>query len=207
MAYTAVLFDIGGVLVRTDDPAPRTALAARFGLTRAQLDALVFGSEAAHACEMGTASILDVWEHARRSLGFAPGDLPDFQARFWAGDRLDRDLWGFMAGLRPRLRTGLLTNSWWSDPFDFLSELYGLSRRECAATVDAAISSNREGVRKPDARIFQVALEQLGTAPAETIFVDDFPANIAAAQALGLRGVLFTAPGPARAEISALLGL
>jgi len=69
------------------------------------------------------------------------------------------------------------------------------------------VDSSEVGVRKPDARIFGIALERLGGIdPARAIFVDDFEANVAAAQALGMRGVLVRDDyAPALEEIQGLL--
>ncbi len=53
------------------------------------------------------------------------------------------------------------------------------------------IDSSEIGIRKPDRRIFEVALLKLGGIdPTRAIFVDDFAANVEAAEALGMRGVL-----------------
>jgi putative hydrolase of the HAD superfamily len=53
------------------------------------------------------------------------------------------------------------------------------------------VDSSEIGIRKPDPRIFEHALEKLGVVdPERAIFVDDYPANVAAADALGMRGVL-----------------
>ena len=53
------------------------------------------------------------------------------------------------------------------------------------------IDSSEIGIRKPDRRIFEAALEKLGGIdPTRTVFVDDFAANVEAAEALGMRGVL-----------------
>lgn len=53
------------------------------------------------------------------------------------------------------------------------------------------VDSSEIGIRKPDPRIFEHALEKVGgIEPARAIFVDDFPANIEAANSLGMRGVL-----------------
>jgi len=41
-------------------------------------------------------------------------------------------------------------------------------------------------VAKPDPGIYAIALERLQAAPADALFIDDTPANVAAAQALGL---------------------
>ena len=68
------------------------------------------------------------------------------------------------------------------------------------------IVSGREGVAKPDARIFEIALERMGGLPPETVlFADDSRANVEAARALGFQAVLFEGPeaGP-RAVAEAL---
>lgn len=59
---------------------------------------------------------------------------------------------------------------------------------------DEIVVSGREGVTKPDARIYEILFERAGRAPEELVFVDDVPRNIAAAQNLGMAGVLY-APG------------
>jgi epoxide hydrolase-like predicted phosphatase len=71
------------------------------------------------------------------------------------------------------------------------------------------VDSSEIGIRKPDPRIFLHALEKLGGVAAErAIFVDDYPANVAAAKALGMRGVLMEDDfDPALRELEALLGL
>jgi len=70
------------------------------------------------------------------------------------------------------------------------------------------VDSSEVGVRKPDARIFEIALERLGGIdPARAIFVDDFEANVLAAQSLGMRGVWMRDDyAPAIGEIEKLLG-
>ncbi len=61
--------------------------------------------------------------------------------------------------------------------------------------------SARLGMVKPDRTIFEHVLQELG-APAEDVtFVDDRPANVEAAAALGIRGVLFTGVDDLRAEL------
>jgi len=55
---------------------------------------------------------------------------------------------------------------------------------------DHLIDSSEVGVRKPDPRIFELALARLGVPAARTVFLDDYPGNVEAARRLGLRGVL-----------------
>jgi putative hydrolase of the HAD superfamily len=48
------------------------------------------------------------------------------------------------------------------------------------------------GIAKPDPAIYLHTCEKLGVSPTETIFLDDKPENIAAANSVGLHGILFT---------------
>lgn len=57
---------------------------------------------------------------------------------------------------------------------------------------------------KPGAAIYRAVLERLGAGPAEVIFLDDRPDNVASAAELGIRSVLFADPGSARAELARL---
>ncbi len=59
---------------------------------------------------------------------------------------------------------------------------------------DTIVVSGRERVTKPDARIYEILFERSGRAPDELVFVDDVARNIAAAQKLGMAGILY-APG------------
>ena len=83
-------------------------------------------------------------------------------------------------------RTGVITNSVreWIDRVDAAlpyDELF-----------DVVIDSCRVGLRKPDPRIFRLALDRLQVAPELVLFVDDRPGNVAAAAALGMQTVAAT---------------
>lgn len=54
------------------------------------------------------------------------------------------------------------------------------------------VVSGEERVKKPDPRIFELAIRRFGLDPAVTLFVDDAPPNIATAARLGFRTHHFT---------------
>jgi epoxide hydrolase-like predicted phosphatase len=56
---------------------------------------------------------------------------------------------------------------------------------------DAAVFSCAEGTRKPEQKIYEIALERLGVKPHEAIFIDDRADFIAGAQQLGIQTILF----------------
>jgi putative hydrolase of the HAD superfamily len=55
---------------------------------------------------------------------------------------------------------------------------------------EIVIDSCVAGVRKPDPAIFRLALDALDVEPTAAVFLDDHPANVAAAEALGMRAIL-----------------
>ncbi len=61
---------------------------------------------------------------------------------------------------------------------------------------DGEVVSCEEHTVKPEPQIYEILLERYGLDPRETLFVDDRPANIAAAERLGIRGKLFDARRP-----------
>ncbi|NDU72448.1 HAD-IA family hydrolase [Actinomadura sp. DSM 109109] len=91
-------------------------------------------------------------------------------------------------------RTALLSNSWGNEyPRDLFADLF-----------DAVVISCEVGMRKPDERIFRHALDLLGLAASECVFIDDIEHNVRAAEALGIRGVLHTGPDTTIAELRAM---
>ena len=77
------------------------------------------------------------------------------------------------------------------------------ARNPFMACFDSGVFSARVGLIKPDPAIFLLAAERFGAAPAELVFIDDHPPNIAAARALGWDGFVFTGAEQAQAELAA----
>jgi len=201
-AVRAIIFDLGGVILRTEDTQPRAGLAQRLGFTYAALDAIVFNNSTAQRAERGQATPDEVWAEAARLLNLPPDEIPRVRREFFAGDRVDQDLIALIHSLRGDYKTALLSNTWFSDLPRFLREDLGIPD-----TFDVVISSAREGLAKPDPRIFQVTLEALGIEAAEAVFVDDNLANVQAAGQLGIRAVRFFSVSQMRQDLGAFIRL
>jgi 2-haloacid dehalogenase len=65
------------------------------------------------------------------------------------------------------------------------------------------VISGEERIAKPDPEIFRLLLDRFRLDPGATLFVDDVPANVAAAAAAGLDAVLFRDPPRLRRELAA----
>jgi putative hydrolase of the HAD superfamily len=77
---------------------------------------------------------------------------------------------------------------------EWLEEM--LTAWEVAPLFDFLVISGKEGIEKPEPRIFEIALEKAGTRPEESVYVGDHPRiDIEAAESLGMTGVLIDRRG------------
>jgi FMN phosphatase YigB (HAD superfamily) len=182
-----VIFDVGGVLVRTTDPAPRRALEQRLGLEAGQAEYLVFHSPMGRKAQMGALPSGELWGWVKVQLGLDHAGLLDFQREFFAGDTLDDTLLEYIRSLRPRFQTAIISNA-----MDNLLETV-TTHYPMADAFDVIVWSAAMKTMKPDAAIFAETLARLGRAPEEAVFVDDFPANVTGARAAGLHAVQYVA--------------
>ncbi len=199
MPIRAVMCDFGGVLMRTHDYSGRHRWAACLGLSEPELERVVFESEPALRGLRGELPAHAMWQHVASTFHLDEAELGALRRDFWAGDRLDDELVGFLKSLRPRYRTALLSNAW-DDARDLFTRRFHLD-----GAFDLMVISAEEGVIKPDPRIYGIALERLGVRPAGAVFVDDMPANVEAARALGIHGIRFLNTAQVIADVRALL--
>lgn len=66
------------------------------------------------------------------------------------------------------------------------------------------VVSGEEGLLKPGEDIFRLALRRFGLAAGEAVFVDDIQANVDGAATVGMHGLLFTDAGTLRSDLAAL---
>jgi putative hydrolase of the HAD superfamily len=74
------------------------------------------------------------------------------------------------------------------------------------ATFDLVIESSKEGVRKPDPRIYALACERLGIAPREAVYLDDLGINLKPARTMGMITIKVVDEDQAIADLERVLG-
>jgi putative hydrolase of the HAD superfamily len=92
----------------------------------------------------------------------------------------------------------LLSNSWGCEEYP---------RADFPGLFDTVVISGEVGMRKPEEAIFLHAAQTLGLPPQECVFIDDIEANVNAAVACGMAGVLHTEPAVTAAALQDLLGV
>lgn len=209
-AVDAVLYDFGGVFMPSPFEAIRK-LGEEQGIDYEAAVEVLFGSyhedtdHPWHRCERGEIEIA-VARQEIRELGRQRGyDLDLFQMlKYLSGNgQLFEPMVECVRRVRAAgCRTAIVTNNV-AEARDFWRPLIPLDE-----LFDVVIDSSEVGMRKPDRRIYELALERLGgIAPGRAAFLDDFEGNVAAAEALGLIGILVgTDPTPAIEQVDRLLG-
>ena len=71
--------------------------------------------------------------------------------------------------------------------------------------LDGYVVSGFEKVKKPDPRLYHILLDRYGLKADECLFIDDSPDNIAAGEALGIRGIVFSSPVELKERLAEVL--
>ena len=199
MVIRAVVFDIGGVLEITPDLGLTRRWETRLGLPAGSIEERMRDAWAGGS--IGTVTEDEVHQAARERLGLDERQLAEFTADLWREylGTANTALIEYARRLRPRYRTGILSNSF-----------VGAREREQVAygfedLVDDIVYSHEVGMSKPDPRIYALACARLGVRPRETVFIDDTEPCVAGARDAGMQAIRYRENAQAIAEIEKLL--
>ncbi len=188
MSIRAVVFDYGMVLSGPPDPAARQQLLRITGMEEAAFEALYWVDR--HAYDRGDLTGIGFWQKFARDAGLALNEeslaaLNHWDARMWTTENPAMVRWQQL--LRSQgLATAILSNMGDSVLASIESNLSWI------ADFDLLIWSYQHGCAKPEAAIYTLLLDRLGTAPEETLFLDDKEANVEAARKAGIHALPFS---------------
>ena len=195
---TAVVFDLGGVLLDWD---PRHLYRRLFADPREMEDFLarVCTPDWHRAHDLGE----DVTQSCRRLARQHPGHRDMIMAWVDHEDEMAAGQIDEAVDVLAELKAGgvrclALSNM---EPVTFAARQ---DRFAFMSWFDGLVISGIEGVAKPDPRIFRILLGRYRLEPATTVFIDDSPGNVAAARDMGMIGLRYTSPGSLRDRLRSL---
>lgn len=187
----AVLFDFGGVF--TDSPFHAVhAFGEELGIGAAEVTRIVFGSyehdgdHPWHQLERGEITL----EHARDQIleRDARVDIYELFAKMAGNNAGADEKLPLVERVRSLKREGYATGIITNNVIEFGEGWRALIPVD--EIFDFVVDSSSVGVRKPDPRIFQIALEHLGEiVVGEVVFLDDYQANVDVARGLGMQAI------------------
>jgi putative hydrolase of the HAD superfamily len=211
----AVLFDMGGTLVKAEPTAETYSRILK-----------------AHGIELPVEEIAVAWERAKKSLDFRK--MLELGASFWVkinllilenlgikhdalplAEAMDREWWKYASvSLYPEalmllrelkgkhVKIGIVTNGLQADVKKVLSKLNLEGFFDVEASIDAV------GKMKPEKEIFIYAVEKLGLQPQEALFIgDDTEIDYKGATKAGLRALLIDRQNRADRDVKKIRNL
>lgn len=195
----AVIWDLGGVILRTEDLSYREKWEKRFDFQPWGLADLVFGNEMSKRASVGQATVDEVWRALQEELNLDDQDIAQLKEDFFAGDRIDEDLIDFIRRIKRTYKSGMITNAW-SDIRHWLLKEWGIGD-----AFDHILVSAEIGILKPEAEIYSLSLKALDILPHEAIFIDDFIENVKGAEAVGMHAIHFQDPNEVMNQLKDIL--
>ncbi len=196
MKLKALILDLGNVLAFHDNALLFREMAKSFGTTVDEVNARV-DSSVWHAVNTGGLP----HDALRAALQQRLGGQVSFEEfnRVWnVHFTLHHEMIREVEGLLGRYKLVLLSNTH-DLHFNFLRPQLPVLEK-----FDGLVVSYEVGAMKPDARIYQRALEVAGVAPHEAAFFDDIQAYADAATKLGINGRLYTDVAKFRRDLEQL---
>jgi FMN phosphatase YigB (HAD superfamily) len=194
----AVIFDLGRVLVGYDH---QRTLEATADCCDGDVEALrAHVSEYGHELNVGEIDSHGMHEFLVEQEG-CELDYAEFLERFSAGLSRDDQALSYAIELqnRPETTVAVISNTsdghvrWLDEHLPELKEF------------DTVVMSNEVGMAKPDHAIYLLILELIDLPAEQAIFIDDLSANVEAACALGMAGIVHVDWADTRLQIEAWL--
>jgi len=179
----AVIFDFGGVLMKTVNYAPRHAWDARLGLEPGSVERIIHNDDSWVKAQTDANAIDAYWRDVATQLKLTDEEVQKLAVDFYSGDQLDQNIVSYIRDLRANgHQVALLSN-------DSVELLPKLERLGITSLFDPLVVSAHIGVMKPAPEAYQAVLGRLNRPADETIFIDDRLENIQGAAAVGIHGI------------------
>lgn len=188
LALRAVVFDYGKVLSGPPHPEAHQELRRITALPHEEFERYYWADRLSY--DRGDLTGVAFWQKlvSDAGLSLSPEDisrLNDWDTRMWT--TINPTMLSWHSQLKSKgFRTGILSNMGDSVLQRMLAEFAWIE------DFDVLIWSYQHHMVKPDPEIYHLLLEKLGTAPDETLFLDDKMENIEGARGLGIKGIQFS---------------
>lgn len=191
-----LFWDVGGVLLTNAwDHEERDRATERFRLPKADFETR--HKEAVAVFEEGKLS-LD--QYLERTVFYQPRTFSkdEFRSYMFSLSKPKPEVLECARGLAAKCLMATINNES-REMNDYRIRQFGLSQ-----IFDLFVSSCYVGMRKPDEKIYRLALDLIQKAPDECCFIDDRLVNIEGATKVGMRTVLMRDPSQLKQDLQAL---
>lgn len=195
--FKAIILDMGGVIRPPPEPVLNRDWERRLGLSKGELVEVMFTNPILDQGLIGKVPAREWLEDVRNKLSITTEVFEEYLSYRRTAQSWDDEFLEYIDGLRPKYKTGLLSNTFPGRCERVIGKLENF--------FDVCIFSAEVGVAKPYPEIYEMMLTELDIQAEEAIYVDDLKPNVDTASALGMHGIHYDGSFILRDEISRLL--
>jgi putative hydrolase of the HAD superfamily len=193
-----VLFDLGNVVLPFDVMRLAKRLTNYTHLSADEIVAFLWNDHIADNFETGKMSPSHYFEHVSLLCQFRGLTFAEFVPIF--NEIFDEDFGvaELIASLKKNYKLGLISNT------NAIHVAHILENYPVLTHFERHWWSNEAGVRKPNPKIYHMALSYFSVDPEEAVFIDDLHTNIQSARQLGINAIHYKGLEPLKAELKKL---
>ena len=211
MSYRAILWDFGGVLTTSPFEAFNRYEAER-GLPRDFIRGVNAVNHHDNAWARFESSRIDENEFDRQfraETAAAGHEVPGHDVLGLLGGAVRPRMVAVLDRCKADYKVVCLTNNVKSGrgPGMANSSRHAAEIADVMARFDLVIESSKEGLRKPDPRIYVLACERMQVAPEEVVYLDDLGVNLRPAREMGMTTIKVVSEAQAIADLGQALGI
>lgn len=189
-----IIFDLGGVLFTDGTTVFVKKIMLRYGVDEATVRDVLDG-ELGSSYREGKISREEFWRRAKETLGLRE-DMERLETEWIESYEL-------IEGTKRIIEFVSKTHKVYFLSDNVRERVERLEQKHHFLSLfSGGIFSHEAGIRKPNPRIYQMALELAGVVPSEAIYIDDKPHFLPPARELGITTFVFTTPEQLKEDLN-----
>lgn len=194
--YKAILFDLGGVLFSDGTKQFIDYLHDSLGIDKAKASGILNG-ELGSKYREGKMTRNEFWQAFKQQLALETSE-DELEEKWISGYYLNEGTKKLIRELSPQYGIYYLSDNV-QERIDIIERKYHF-----LSLFKDGVFSHLVGVRKPNPKIYELALAKAQTEPEETVFIDDKASSLEPARQLGMAIILFRDAEQVRHELDKL---
>lgn len=189
-----ILFDLGGVLFTNGTKKFIGYLHTKYGTDKDLLKNIVDKGEIPDAYREGKIGRDEFWKAVQEKLQL-PESTESLEKEWIYGYELIEETKNIIQELTKSYKVYFLSDNV-KERVDAINKKFNF-----LMWFEGGVFSHEVGIRKPNPKIYQFALEKAGVKPQETVFIDDKESALLPAKDMGITTLLFESPTQLRNDL------
>jgi len=190
----AIVFDLGGVLFTNGTTLFAKHIAATHKKDQEEVYKLLNYSDFGNAYREGKITGEEFYNSLKKELDL-DDDIHELKQKWLEVYQVIEGTKKIIEELRKKYKVYFLSDNV-KERVEYAHRRYGFLN-----WFDGGVFSHEVGVRKPNLKIYETAIVQIGLKPEEIVFIDDKEINLPPAEKIGMKTILYKNPEQLKKEL------